>query len=91
MVHHNKPLNISVRVLFSSPYIDLATYLCTLSDNKSSVMFNIHSSHPYKTLLGIEQKFSWTKYRGTKGVLNHVRIFKENVIISEQLNKDTEK
>ena len=30
VVHPNKPLHISVRVLFSSPCIDLATYLCTL-------------------------------------------------------------
>ena len=46
MVNPNKPLHISIRVLSSSPCIDLATYLCTLSDNKRSVLFNIHSSHP---------------------------------------------
>ena len=98
MVNPNKPLHISVRVLSSSPCIDLATYLCTLSDNKRSVLFNIHSSHPYKTLFGniIKvfldkiQRYNELKYRGTKGVLNHVRIYKENFIISEQLNTDTD-
>jgi hypothetical protein len=54
-----------------------------------SVFFNIHSSHPYKTLFGniIKvfldkiQRYNELKYRGTKGVLNHVRIYKENFII----------